>query len=201
MLACLAAMALVAATGCERSSPAVRFGPTTEENRLIVLPEPREIALPPLVDQGGAAFTSAAFEGRWSFVFFGYTSCPDICPVTMAALREAEGVLGDDRFQAVFVSVDPARDSDRLDAYVKVFSPRFLGVTGDTDALRAFGLQLAAGFTRAPRPAGAPTDQYLMDHSGHLAIVDPRGRFVAILKQPHRSAEIARVFQELAGAS
>ena len=200
-LGCLAVAALVAVMGCDRGSPAARSVSATDDNRLIVLPEPRQITLPPLVDQGGAAFGAAAFEGKWSFVFFGYTSCPDICPVTMATLGEAERALGDDRFQGVFVSVDPARDRDTLDAYVKVFSPRFVGVTGEIEALRAFGLELAAGFTRAPPPAGAPADRYLMDHSGHLAIIDPHGRFVAILKQPDRSADIVAAFRRLAGAS
>ena len=167
---------------------------------LIVLPEPREIAIPQLLAHDGAAFAHDALRGKWSFVFFGYASCPDICPLTMATLRDAERELADDRFQAVFVSVDPERDTlEAIQAYLAAFSPRFVGVSGEEDELRRFGLELAAGFMRTPAPDGVPADRYLVDHSGHVAIVDPGGRFVAILKDPRRGEYVVEAFRTLAG--
>ena len=196
---------LSAVTGCERGtqspdaqSPDAEF---REETGLIVFTEPREIVVPPLVDQHGGAFGAGTLRGKWSFVFFGYASCPDICPVTMATLREAERVLQDERFQGVLVSVDPERDSpDTLRAYLEVFSPRFLGVTGEVARLREFGLELAAGFTRGEPAEGAPADRYLVDHSGHAAIIDPAGRFAAILKNPRRTEHVVDAFRTLSGS-
>ena len=200
-----ASLALLAAVaGCdqdpERSpnaeSPDAEF---RQQAGLIVFHEPREIVVPPLVDQHGGTFGVDALRNKWSFVFFGYAACPDICPVTMATLRDAERTLADGRFQAVLVSVDPQRDApEALRAYLEVFSPRFLGVTGTVDRLREFGLELAAGFTRGDPPEDAP-DRYLVDHSGHAAIIDPEGRFAAILKNPRRTENVVAAFRSLAG--
>ena len=198
MLAC-GAVLLAALGGCDRES-AVPVEAVRSDYGLIVLPEPREIAIPPLLAQDGAAFAHDALRGKWSFVFFGYASCPDICPLTMATLRDAERELADERFQAVFVSVDPERDTrEAIGAYLAAFSPRFVGVTGQEHELRRFGLELAAGFMRTPAPDGVPADRYLVDHSGHVAIVDPEGRFVAILKDPRRGEYVVEAFRTLAG--
>lgn len=198
ILAC-GVVSLVALGGCDRGD-AVPAEAIRSDFGLIVLPAPRDIAIPPLLAQDGGPFGHDALRGKWSFVFFGYASCPDICPLTMATLRDAERELADDRFQAVFVSVDPERDSlESIRAYLTAFSPRFVGVTGEEDELRRFGLELAAGFMRTPAPDGVPADRYLVDHSGHVAIVSPEGRFVAILKDPRRGAYVVEAFRTLAG--
>ena len=198
-LAC-AAVLLLALAGCDRGDAGPAEAVAQAEDELIVLPAPREIAIPPLLAQDGGAFGHDTLRGKWSFVFFGYASCPDICPLTMATLRDAERELADARFQAVFVSVDPERDTrEAIRAYLEAFSPRFVGVTGEEDELRRFGLELAAGFMRTPAPDGVPADRYLVDHSGHVAIVDPEARFTAILKDPRRSEHVVEAFRALAG--
>ena len=191
-------IALLAASGCDRGAEEADALGRADEGGLIVFPTPREIGIPPLVDQHGSTFGAEALQGKWSFLFVGYTSCPDICPVTMATLRDAERELDDPRFQGVLVTTDPRRDTpDTLRAYLEVFSPRFLGVTGAEGPLRAFGLELAAHFRKMAPADGAPADRYLVDHSGHVAIVDPEGRFVAILKNPRRSENVVQAFQTL----
>ena len=200
VLAC-GVVLLAALAGCDRGDrPRQIDAPDPSVDGLIVLPAPREIAIPPLLVEDGGSFGQDVLRGKWSFVFFGYASCPDICPLTMATLRDAERELADDRIQAVFVSVDPERDSlESIRAYLTAFSPRFVGVTGEEDELRRFGLELAAGFMRTPAPEGVPVDRYLVDHSGHVAIVDPEGRFVAILKDPRRGEYVVEAFRTLAG--
>lgn len=199
ILACVAVL-LAALAGCDRGDSVPAEAVPQAEDELIVLPAPREIAIPPLLSQDGSPFGHDTLRGKWSFVFFGYASCPDICPLTMATLRDAEQELADARFQAVFVSVDPQRDTRAAIArYLAVFSPRFVGVTGEEDRLREFGLELAAGFMRTPAPDGVPADRYLVDHSGHVAIVDPEARFTAILKDPRRSEHVVEAFRALAG--
>lgn len=201
ILAC-GVVLLAMLAGCDRGAHPPRQIDAADRpiDGLIVLPAPRDIAIPPLLAQDGSPFGHHALRGKWSFVFFGYASCPDICPLTMATLRDAERELADNRFQAVFVSVDPERDSlESIRAYLMAFSPRFVGVSGEEGELRRFGLELAAGFMRTPAPDGVPADRYLVDHSGHVAIVSPEGRFVAILKDPRRSEHVVEAFATLAG--
>ena len=162
---------------------------------LIVLPAPRDLAIPRLTDERGNVFDASALEGKWSFVFFGYTSCPDVCPVTMSVLRQAELTLDDETFQAVLVSVDPGRDDvDTMRAYVGAFSTRFLGVTGELGDLASFARQLSSGFGTVPAGAG---EHYLVDHTAHIAIVDPKGQYTAILKQPLTTKDVVDVFRFL----
>ena len=164
---------------------------------LIVLPTARDLTIPPLIDQRGGRFGQEALKGRWSFVFFGYTSCPDICPVTMSILRQAEQTISDYRFQGVLVSVDPERDdAETMRLYVDAFSSRFLGITGERGNLFMWARQLSAGFGKAAtRDGGHPASHgYLIDHSGHVAILDPEGQFVAILKRPFEPQDVVDVF-------
>jgi len=178
--------------------------PAPEELRsqgLIVLPTARDLEIPILVDQSGSRFDKKALEGKWSFVFFGYTSCPDICPVTMSILRQAEQTISDHRFQAVLASVDPKRDDvETMRAYVEAFSSRFLGITGERRDLFMWASQLSAGFGKASaRHDGHPASQgHLIDHSGHLAILNPEGKFIAILKHPFEAKDVVDAFRSIA---
>ena len=135
-------------------------------------PEPRPVEPFALVDASGEPFDAARLAERWSFVFFGYANCPDICPTTMAVLGDAEGRLladGDRPFQGVLVSVDPERDTPQLlGDYVASFSENFVGVTGSPPLIAAFAKSLHAGFAKAPVEDSALG--YLMDHSSHIAV-------------------------------
>ena len=113
---------------------------------VIAIPEPRELSDHALFDQSGNRFDVRRLNGHWSFIFFGYTGGPDICPVTMSILGQAErlieGCLGGndlaDGFQGILVSVDPERDDEGvLGAYVTAFSPAFIGLTGTGEIGRA----------------------------------------------------------------
>jgi len=102
-----------------------------------------------LVDHTGARFDRDRLLGRWSLLFFGYTYCPDICPVTLQSLVPVQALLGEDSdTRIVFVSVDPARDDvDRMAEYVGFFDPAYLGVTGEPE-------QIAEGVPRAAAESG-----------------------------------------------
>lgn len=166
-----------------------------------LLPEPKALEAFVLEDHLRQPFTPGSFAGKWTFVFFGFTSCPDICPVTLAVLRQAEDALrarAPDRaraFQVVLVTVDPERDTpEALARYVGAFSERFVGVTGELDALARFAKQLHVAFEKAPDGEGG----YSVDHSGHIAIVDPGGRHHGFIKMPHNADDIAQTFLAIA---
>lgn len=109
-------------------------------------------------------------------LFFGYTSCPDVCPTTLAAWKQVHAALGGDadRVRFVFVTVDPERDTPaRLKRYLAIFSPEFVGLTGTQEALAA--TYRAYGVVREKvMPAGSATG-YLVTHTARTFLVDPTG--------------------------
>ena len=161
--------------------------------------EPRPIAPFALADAKGGAFGPERLRGRWSLVFFGYANCPDICPITLSVLGEAEALLRereDEAFQGIFVSVDPGRDTpEALAQYVAAFSADFVGVTGDVPAIEAFAKSLHAGFAMAPAADSALG--YLVDHSSQVAVVDRGGRHYGFIRSPLDAQQVATLTRTL----
>lgn len=181
---------------------------------VFILPRPRDIAEFELRDHTGAAFDRTNFEGRWSFVFFGFVSCPDVCPTSMAVLGTVDRQLqsGDselaEQFQGILVSVDPDRDTlETLGAYVTAFSPRFLGVTGSREELVELTTQVNVAFAKVPltetlaqgtQNPEAIANAYTVDHTGNIVIINPRGHYHGFIKLPHDPETIRLTFQTLA---
>ena len=181
---------------------------------VFILPRPRDIAEFELRDHTGAAFDRTNFEGRWSFVFFGFVSCPDVCPTSMAVLGAVDRQLqsGDselaEQFQGILVSVDPDRDTlETLGAYVTAFSPRFLGVTGSREELVELTTQVNVAFAKVPLTEAlaqgtqnpeALANAYTVDHTGNIVIINPRGHYHGFIKLPHDPETIRLTFQTLA---
>ncbi|HEY5558590.1 MAG TPA: SCO family protein [Steroidobacteraceae bacterium] len=162
------------------------------------LESPRAIAAFRLTDQQGREFTQAALRGRWSLLFTGFTHCPDICPTTLVLLADLRTRLPDDALQVVFVSVDPERDTpDVLAAYVAHFSPQLTGVTGARADLEAFTSQLGLAQLRNPGVG----DDYTVDHSTALVLIDPRARVAGYFRPPHDPAAIAADLAALTGGA
>ena len=155
-----------------------------------VLDAPRQIAVPELTRDDGAPFTNSDLNGRWTLMFFGYTACPDICPITMNVLAEAKRQAGGEFPQVVLVSVDPERDAiDMLGEYVRYFDPDFVGVTGKEQMIQALALQMSVVYMKMPGESGNE-DDYLIDHSSSVLLVNPEGQLAAFLKAPHTPGSI-----------
>jgi protein SCO1 len=157
-------------------------------------------ALPPvdLVDQTGAAFGSARLQGRWSLLFFGFTSCPDVCPMTLALLAQVEKSLADlpaeQRPQIVLMSVDPKRDTpERLAAYVRHFSPTFVGTTGSPEAIESFTRKLGVPVAIHALDDGS----YTVDHSATIFLVNPDAQLRAVFSTPHVPADISADYRRI----
>ncbi len=134
-------------------------------------------------------FLNQSLKGKWSFVFLGYTHCPDICPTTLARFSTIYPQLKElTTVQLVFVSVDPLRDNvDDLNAYVTYFSEEFLGVTANHDALYPFTQSLYLPYTIV---AEKKFNQYSVGHSAAIALINPQGHFQAIFKPSYNVGEI-----------
>jgi protein SCO1 len=161
-----------------------------------VLAEPK--ALPPvaLVDEQGRAFAPADFAGRWSFLYFGYTYCPDVCPLTLVELATLKKLLAeqlpDTPTDYYLVTVDPARDTpEKLREYVTYFDASFHGLTGSIGDLKLLTAQTGSVFF-VPEKQG--DDAYLVSHSSNIALVDPAGRLSAVFTSPHEPARLAADF-------
>ena len=135
-----------------------------------------------LTDHNGTPRQLADFRGKVLVVFFGYTQCPDVCPTTLASMRDVLGLLGEDakRVQVLFITLDPARDSSELLAhYVPAFHPSFLGLRGDDDATAAVAKEFKVFYSKQK---GSTPDNYSVDHSTGSYVFDPNGRLRLLLR-------------------
>ncbi len=179
VIAVVATLAAGAAAVWFRMGPGAPAPTATEVGRAIVSGKFS------LIDQNGRAVTEADYDGYWRLVFFGYTYCPDICPTTLNTIAGVLDRLGADaaRVKPLFITVDPARDTPELLAeYVAAFDPRITGLTGSDEqiaaAARAFGVYYAK--IGGEGQDGAASDDYLMDHSAFIYLMDPEGRYLTV---------------------
>ena len=169
----------------------------------IVISPARNIIIPALTKDNGKTFTVDDLTGHWSLLFFGYTNCPDICPVTMGVVAQAKKTATaiNHMFpEVIFVSVDPARDkAEMLAEYVQYFDKDFMGVTGDQELIKALALQMSVVSMKMPPASG--TDNYVVDHSSALLLLNPAGRLVAFFNPPHDAKTILKDFQTVVNQS
>ncbi len=153
-----------------------------------------------LMGAGSKTFGLNDLKGKWSFIFFGYTHCPDVCPVTLGTMGKAFKILEQtpsayQEIQGVFISVDPKRDTpELLKEYVSYFNNKFTGVTGDTTQLDALARQMSALYTIHSKEPEKPGDTYLVSHNSTIFLVDPQGRLYGRFPPPQAPQEIAEVF-------
>lgn len=157
------------------------------DSNITLLGEPRAVKSFRLVNHRGEPFTNDSLRGRWTMLFFGYTYCPDICPtalVTMQGIKARLDARGADvkPVTFVFVSVDPKRDPpDRLSLYVTHYHKDFIGVTGGPDEIAKLASSVGAGYEIV---YGNDPDNYLVNHSASIYLVDPQARFQALFTPP-----------------
>jgi len=181
-----------------------------------VFNEPVSIPSFTLHDHKGEVFNEARFEDKWSILFFGYTHCPDICPITMSLMNVVANKLektpgGLDDVQFVFVSVDPFRDDvTKLDDFVSYFNKAFIGATGEKEELDRLALELGGIYdfedakthdlirdvTQLEKGA-----EYLVMHFAALMVIDPKARLVAHILPPHDIDKTMQAFNTLRGVS
>ena len=169
-----------------------------DELEAIRFPVAREIAPFELIDHNHAVLDNNALRQRWSFLFFGYTHCPDVCPTTLSVLNSVANKLQDldEDIRFIFVSIDPERDTpEQLARYVSYFNGDFIGVTGTPEGLDQLTRPLGIFSSRVETEAGA--DGYLVDHTASVLLFDPDGRFHAVFSPPLSADKISGDFRKL----
>ena len=133
-----------------------------------------------LVAADGTAVTDHSFPGKWMLIYFGYTFCPDSCPTALNTIAEALDELGPlaDRIQPIFITVDPKRDTSPVIAdYVKAFHSRLIGLTGTSAQIAAAAKEFHVFYQ--VRELG--NEEYAIDHSSYIYVVDPGGRVAELI--------------------
>ena len=164
---------------------AAACGPGQVEHAF-VFPEASELPEFELIDQDGNEFGRDALAGQWDVLFFGFTHCPDICPMTLQLLATARQKMldaGQDPVpRIVLVSVDPDRDTpELLKKYTQHFGDDVIGLTGEPDQLVALTKAVGVYFQRE----GDDDENYNVAHGAHVIVIDPAGRYASVFSPPH----------------
>ena len=161
----------------------------------LVFENPRPISTFQLVDFNQDTFSVDRLKGRWSFIYFGYTACGQICTQSLTELKRLILALSSNnnarQIQVVFVTVDPGHDTaTRLNTYLREFDSTFVGVTGDIDALAFFAAELAAPFTLDSNIG----QSNVLNHSNSIMLINPSAAFQAVLTPPHDAQRLQADF-------
>ncbi len=174
--------------------------PALDEISATVLDPPKAVSDFRLTNHRDEPFTLDSLKGKWSFLFFGYTHCPDICPTTLHTLAQMDRILAADpdahaNVQVVFVSIDPRRDTaQQLGKYVPYFNKAFIGVTGPEDEINRLTKQLGILHVRVEQNQG---QDYLVDHSASVLLFSPQGALRALFGAPHAAQRLAADFKKI----
>lgn len=161
----------------------------------LLWPNPKRLQAFTLTDQNGKTFGLDRLRGKWSLLFFGYTHCPDVCPLTLAVLNNffnhEKGRYKD--IQVAFITVDPDRDSrKRLKNYVHYFNPAFIGLRGSMAQTKGLTSQLGVAFSYGKK---SKDGNYTVNHSAAIFLIDPKGREIAIFSAPHQVDSIKKRYK------
>jgi protein SCO1/2 len=158
---------------------------------IILLPQSRSLPELSLTNQDGQAVAVDQLKEQWSLLFFGYTFCPDICPATLAQLRQLQGQLPPEtlsKLRIVLVTVDPHRDTpEQLKKYLDYFDAGFIGLTGEEATLQ----KLANAVSIPYIPADTSKENYTVDHSGNLVLIGPDGKQRGFIRAPINNTKLA----------
>lgn len=149
-----------------------------------------------LIDHQNRPFTRQQLQEKWSLIYFGFTHCPDICPTALTEIKRTLDNLPQamrDNTRVVLVTLDPARDTPAiLQQYVNAFDPAFIGVTGEFLDIRRFANEVNVAFAKTPLG-----DDYTIDHSTHLVLINPKGDYHAFFRPPFTSDTLGITLPEI----
>lgn len=153
-------------------------------DRVRILQSPVAIGDAELTDQYGEPFRLSELNGRVALVFFGFTNCPDVCPLTMQSFRQFRNADGVDveNIAFVLISVDGERDTPEvMKAYLEQFAPGFIGLTAAPSTVKSLAGQFSAAFYKRTTDAHGG---YMIGHSPQSFVLDPKGRLRAEFYTP-----------------
>jgi protein SCO1 len=177
--------------------------PQTSGNQTI-LPSPKTISNFSLTDDSGNSFTNDNLKGHWTLMAFGFSHCGDVCPISLTELNKMYQKLQHDLPagqlpQVVFISVDPARDTQAvLHNYIKNYNPSFIAASGTHDNLQIFVNDMGVYYSKKPNTA---PNVYGMEHSSQLYLFNPDGKWIGIETFPFQAEQLTNNYQAMIHAT
>lgn len=171
-----------------------------------ILPAPRFIADFSMAATNATTFTKKNLIGHWSLMFFGFTNCAFVCPVTLAELNKMTIQLKKDLTpsqlpQVIMVSVDPDRDNlPRFSSFLGQFNKSFIGLRGSIQQLNALAAQMNVTYSKILSSDGNPT-HYTITHSAEVMLLDPKGNLRAFFSYPHQGSQMAQDYEHIIKAA
>ena len=166
---------------------------------IILLPQSRPVPDMAMTNQDGQAVSLSDLKGKWTLLFFGYTFCPDICPTTLAQLRQIKSELPKEavsNLRVVLVSVDPNRDTpQQLKQYLGYFDKDFVGLSAPVEQIQKLANAVSIPFI----PADTSKPNYTVDHSGNLVILGPDGTQRGFIRAPMSNPKLVAQLPNLLG--
>ncbi len=164
--------------------------PVIDDSVIFVYPQTRSLAAVSLTDMYGQSITPADFKGDWWVLYFGFTFCPDACPMALANMKQIKTRLPENtNIKFGLISVDPQRDTpDRLKEYVTFFHPEFYAATSDAEAIDALTASVNVVYAIS---GDQSKDDYSVDHSNFMVLLNPEGEHAGIISSPHDPEKIA----------
>ena len=182
------------------SQPVIMSKEDLQINGAIVLDKPRIFSDFELQDHRGDLFNIARMQGVWTIVFFGFTHCPDICPTTLAMLNDTYSKLKDSEkelLQVVMISLDPERDSvEKIAEYVPYFNEEFIGVTGNKHLIRRLTAEINIAYNKVLLEG----EDYTVDHSTQLVLINPKGHYHGFFKAPHSETMLRSTWRSISSS-
>ena len=199
IVSCLAVMLIALSLYVNKMTTKVYLSNEQLKDLGLYLIEPaRNLGSFNLIDSSGKEFLPQDFEGKWNVLFFGFTFCPDICPITMRMLSRIEKEIDSqelDKIRIFLVTVDPDRDSpDQLKVYLENFSENFIGLTGGLDQIYNFATRVNAPFSPI---SNSKDPHYTVDHTGSIVLIDPNGNYAGFFRAPHNQDKIKKGLLEI----
>ena len=199
IVSCLAVMLIALSLYVNKMTTKVYLSNEQLKDLGLYLIEPaRDLGSFNLIDSNEKEFLPQDFEGKWNVLFFGFTFCPDICPITMRMLSRIEKEIDSqelDKIRIFLVTVDPDRDSpDQLKVYLENFSENFIGLTGGLDQIYNFATRVNAPFSPI---SNSKDPHYTVDHTGSIVLIDPNGNYAGFFRAPHNQDKIKKCLLEI----
>jgi len=188
---------------------------------LTLLPKPKALdSKLAFTDHNNQPFSSEKLQGKWSILFFGYTSCPDVCPMQMGLLKQfVSSAEITEKPQAILVSIDPKRDTpERLKAYVQGFNPEFIGISAKKLELERFARELGVYYEYAQTAKGVGQDHsqhehhdhdhkqheasenksYELNHTASFILINPKGEYAGLFTAPYDIKKMVNAYNKVA---
>ncbi|MBS0359284.1 MAG: SCO family protein [Proteobacteria bacterium] len=184
---------------CIAIASGVYFYHHKEEKPIIlatVLDHPRAINPFRLEEANQKSFTQENLKGHWTMLFFGFTSCPHLCPTTMTELNNMVRLLEKEKVktvpQVIMITVDPEKDTPaKMKEYASVFNPNFIGLSGDKGQIETMTRELGVVYLKVANSGN------MFDHSGTIMLFNPNGELVALFTAPHQAKVLAQDFETI----